>query len=393
VARRPRMLAGVVLPGFATPVLVTPVLATTLLATTLLATGCAPAGQPSLARPAGQPSAAVARVPSTPGSGTVKLSETGSTLLYPLMQSWATAYHQRYGQVTISTAGTGSGAGIQGAADGTANIGASDAFLSSGDLVDNPSLLNIPLAISAQQVNYYLPQVPASQHVKLDGPVLAQMYDGAITNWDAPAIRNLNPGIHLPNLKIVPLHRMDSSGDTFLFTTYLATIVPAWGSAIGYGTTVAWPNVPGALAETGNSGMVLGCRQHPGCVAYIGIAYLDLATGAGLGEAELSNAAGRYFLPDAASISAAAASFVSLLPANETISMINGPATDGYPLVNYEYAIVSTRQPAAKARDVQAFLHWAITTGNAASFLGPVRFQPLPAEVVALDDAQIARIR
>jgi len=48
---------------------------------------------------------------------------------------------------------------IADASSGTADIGASDAYLSSGDLVQNPSLLNIPLAISAQQVNYNLPQL------------------------------------------------------------------------------------------------------------------------------------------------------------------------------------------------------------------------------------------
>jgi phosphate transport system substrate-binding protein len=157
---------------------------------------------------------------------------------------------------------------------------------------------------------------------------------------------------------------------------------------------VAWPAAPGAKAEKGNGGMVTGCQATPGCVAYVGISYLSQALAGKLGEAELANASGQYEPPTAASMSAAAASFVSLLPANETISMINGPAPGGYPIVNYEYAIVRLDQPsAAGARDLQAFLHWAITTGNSPSFLGQVRFQPLPGAVVTLADAQIARIR
>jgi len=61
--------------------------------------------------------------------------------------------------------------------------------------------------------------------------------------------------------------------------------------------------------------------------------------------------------------------------------------------VNYEYAIVSARQrSAARARDLQAFLHWAVTAGNAARYLDGVRFQPLPASVVTLSDEQIAKI-
>jgi phosphate transport system substrate-binding protein len=62
--------------------------------------------------------------------------------------------------------------------------------------------------------------------------------------------------------------------------------------------------------------------------------------------------------------------------------------------VNYEYAIVSRNQKdPTKALDIKAFLHWAITTGNAPSFLQPVGFVPLPPPIVTLADDQIARIR
>jgi len=333
-------------------------------------------------------------LPATPAAPSVTLNETGSTLLFPLFRSWASAYHQQFGQVTITTAGTGSGAGIDAASKGTAAVGASDAYLSSGNLVSDPRLLNIPLAISAQQVNYDVPGLSQKVHLRLTGSVLALMYAGLISYWDDPAITSLNPGVRLRHLRVVPIHRQESSGDTFLFSSYLATSDATWNSSIGYGTTVAWPHVSTALAEQGNSGMVSGCARTPGCVAYIGISYLTSALGLGLGEAKLANAHGQFELPDAQSISAAAASFVSLLPANETISMINGPAPSGYPIVNYEYAIVSRVQPsAARARDLQSFLHWAITAGNDPDFLNQVRFAHLPGDVVTLADAQIARIR
>ena len=356
--------------------------------------GCATAAPPPAQSLAGPVAQTPPRLPSGPGSAPLKLSETGSTLLYPLLTSWASAYHQQYGQVTITTAATGSGAGIKAASAGTAAIGASDAFLSSGNLVSHPSLLNIPLAISAQQVNYNVPGLGPGTHIRLTGAVLAAMYSGSITSWKDPAIAALNPGVPLPNVKVVPMHRAESSGDTFLFTSYLATGAPGWNSIIGYGTTVAWPHLASALAAHGNTGMVASCKVTPGCVAYVGISYLSAALSAHLGEAELANASGHFELPTPATMSAAAASLVSVLPPNETISMINGPAADGYPIVNYEYAIVSSRQPsAAQARDLQAFLHWATTAGNAASFLNQVRFQPLPAAVVTLADSQIASIR
>ena len=333
-------------------------------------------------------------IPLTPASAPETMSEAGSTLLLQVMRAWAAGYHQEHPNVTIRPAGGGSTKGIGEASAAAVNIGASDAYLSSGDLVKNPTLLNVPLAVSAQQVNYNVPGLPPGTNLHLDGHVLAQMYDGKITTWDDPAIRQLNPNVPLPSTPVRPLHRSDGSGDTFLFTSYLSTHDPTWNRDYGYGTTMAWPPAPGARAYTGNQGMVTGCQNTVGCVAYIGISFQSAANQAHLGEAKLANTLGQWELPSQTSIDAAVASFVSSTPDNETISMVDGPASGGYPIVNYEYAIVSSQQPsAAKARDLQAFLHWATTAGNAASFLDQVRFQPLPPSVVALADAQIASIR
>lgn len=333
-------------------------------------------------------------IPLTPAPAPEKLSEAGSTLLLQLMRTWVTTYHQQHLAVSITTAGGGSTKGISEASAGTVNIGASDAYLSSGDLVKNPTLLNVPLAISAQQVNYNVPGLPPGTNLHLDGQVLAQMYNGTITTWDDPAIARLNPHVPLPSTPVKPLHRSDGSGDTFLFTSYLSTHYLAWNQEVGYGTKVAWPAAPGAHAANGNMGMVNLCHDTIGCVAYVGISFLTAANRDGLGEAMLANTLGQYELPDQASVDAAVASFVSSTPTNETISMVDGPAPTGYPIVNYEYAIVSTKQRSATAaRDIKAFLRWVITTGNAAQYLDGVRFQPLPGPVVSLCDAQIAKIR
>ena len=321
------------------------------------------------------------------------ITETGSSLLYPLMRSWAAGYARQAGGVPVTTASTSSGAGIAAASAGTADVGASDAYLSSGDVVKKPVLRNIPLAVSAQTVVYNLPGLSAADHVRLDGTVLAGIYDGSITRWDDPAITAINPHLTLPAIKIVPVYRDDSSGDTFLFTSYLSTQDAGWNTRVGYGTIVSWPTAAGAQPEQGSLSMLHACQAHPGCVAYNGISYLAQARSGGLGEAELGNAAGQYSLPDAATIQASIGSFVSLTPASETISMIDGPAAAGYPIVNYEYAVVSTKQPdAATASAIRAFLRWVITAGNQPSYLDPVGFQPLPAALVTLGEQQIQEI-
>jgi phosphate transport system substrate-binding protein len=324
----------------------------------------------------------------------VPLTETGSSLLAPLMKTWAGDYHAQVPGVTISTTSSNSGTGIADASAGTADIGTTDAYLSSGDLVKNPALLNIPLVISAQQVNYNVPGFngPAA-HINLDGAVLAAIYQGTVTLWNDVSIEKLNPKLKLPPLPIVPVRRSDSSGDTFLFSSYLSTQDTDWNSAIGYGTTVNWPKVPGEQERKGNMAVVDECAVAVGCVAYAGISYLHLADSKGLGEAALANAAGQFELPLPTTIGASVASFVSSTPPNETISMINGPARNGYPIVNYEYAIVSTRQPdPAKAPAIRAFLSWVIGTGNSARYLQALGFAPLPGAVATLASAQIARI-
>ena len=328
-----------------------------------------------------------------PSSGTV--TETGSTLLYPLFNLWASGYNEKFSSTSIQTAGTGSGTGISEAENGTIDIGASDAYLAPSVTTSNPDLMNIPLAISAQLITYNVPGVTA--HLKLSGKVISAIYQGTITSWNASQIASLNPGVTLPATPIVTLHRSDSSGDTFLFTSYLSKADPTgWGTKISYNTTVPWPNAPGALGETGNSGMVAGCKATVGCIAYVGISYQTQALQAGLGYASLLNGKGQYVLPSSTSINAEAAAFVKKTPANGTISMIYGPATGGYPIINYEYAIVSTNQQSTStAKNVRSVLEWTISPkyGAATSYLSQVDFQPLPTKVAAQSIKQILKIK
>ena len=312
------------------------------------------------------------------------------------MKIWATDYKTATG-VTVNTGGGGSTQGIDDASDGKVDIGASDAYLSSGDVLKNPALLNIPLAISAQAVIYNVPSVPQSEHIKLTATILAEMYSGTITKWNDPQIEALNGGIKLPSTPVVPLHRAPKgSGDTFIFTSYLSTQDQPWNDAVGYGTQVAWPNIATAVAVPDSVTMYQKCGATPGCVGYDGVSYLAAAQASpyNLGEAMLQNGGGHFTLPTGGAIQAEVNRFVAITPANETIAMIFGPGGDGYPIVNYEYAIVSTSQPsAARAKAIRAFLDWVVTDGNAMSIVGQVNFQPLPPDIQTLSKQQIARIQ
>ncbi len=140
--------------------------------------------------------------------------------------------------------------------------------------------------------------------------------------------------------------------------------------------------------------MLAAAAANPYSIAYIGVSFADQAAKAGLGQAALENKAGNYVLPTSDNIAAAAASVTNTTPADERVSMIFADGPQAYPIVNYEYAIVNSQQPAAAiAGAVRDFLTWAITDGNSMSYLNQVHFLPLPPAVVELSKAQIAKIQ
>ena len=324
----------------------------------------------------------------------VTLNETGSSLLYPLFNLWQPVYTRLYPQVRINTASTGSGTGQAQSMQGLVQIGASDAYLSDAQMKMHPDMLNIPLAISSQMVNYNLPGLNG-KHLKLSGPVLAEIYSGKITRWNAPAIEKLNPGVHLPDHAIVTVHRSDGSGDTFIFTQYLSKSTPWWMDKYGYGTTISWAPVPGNIGAVGNPGMVDALKNNEYSIAYVGISYKAQIEKYHLGEAMLENRSGHFVLPTVKTIKAAAAAMVPKTPADQRISLIFAPGKYSYPIINYEYALVKKNQPSkTMAVALRRFLTWAISPagGNALHFMKNVNFVPLPASAALQSGMQVAEI-
>lgn len=325
----------------------------------------------------------------------VRLLETGSSLLYPLFNLWVAGYQKEHPDVQTTTQSTGSGTGIAQAISGIAQIGASDAYLSNAQMKSNAGMLNIPLAISSQMINYNVPGLN-NQHLKLSGPVLAGIYSGKIQYWDDAQIAKLNPGVKLPHNIIVPVHRTDGSGDTFIFTQYLSFSTPAWSNSTGYGTTVSWPAVQGGIGAEGNPGMVNAAKGTPYSIAYIGISFKKATDGAGLGEAMLENKDGKFVLANNTTVSAAVSEMSSKTPADERVSLIFAPGPQSYPIINYEYAIIKAKQPSAEtAKALRNFLTWALDPkgGSASSYMEAVSFVALPDSIVKLSQKQISSIQ
>jgi phosphate transport system substrate-binding protein len=134
----------------------------------------------------------------------------------------------------------------------------------------------------------------------------------------------------------------------------------------------------------------------PYAIGYLGASYAGQVAKAALGTALIENQSGKFLLPTAQSIADAADQLDPRTPPYERISLVYAPGENSYPLINYEYAVVSTSQAdAATAGAVRDFLRWAIsaTGGNNEKYLAPVGFIPLPDFIRGLSEAQISKIQ
>jgi phosphate transport system substrate-binding protein len=242
----------------------------------------------------------------------------------------------------------------------------------------------IPWALSATSIPYNLPGIGG--RLKLDGPTLANIYLGKITQWNDAAIKALNPKLTLPDTKITPVYRSDGSGTTYNFTEYLSSVSPEWKNSVGFNTSVSWKAGLGAKGSSGVAGVV---SKTVGALTYVDVAY---SLKNKFTFAQVKNRAGRFATPGLRGIQQA----VSKLPAKVTelsqLKIVDPPASAGklaYPIVTFTYVIVPTSS--AKAADLRKFVYWAVTRGQ--SFGPPLLFQPLPVPVQAFAFREIKKIQ
>lgn len=319
----------------------------------LLPAGC---GQKS-SRPASPPAS----------SGALLINGAGATFPNPLYTKWFSDYIQVDGSVRFNYQAIGSGGGQKQILAGTVDFGASDSPMSDQGLASAPGkILHLPTVAGADVVTYNLPNNPTLQ---LDGPTLADIFLGKITNWSQPKIAAQNPGVNLPSADIVVVHRSDGSGTTFIFSDYLSSVSEEWKTSVGRNTALKWPT---GLGAKGNEGVTEQVKQLPGSIAYVELVY---AVQQKMPCTRVKNAAGNYVAPSIASVTAALATAV--IPDDFRFSMVNPPGETAYPIAGATWLLVYQQQKdAAKGRKLVEFLKWAETKGQT---LAPtLNYAPLP---------------
>jgi phosphate transport system substrate-binding protein len=316
-------------------------------------------------------------------SGGVALSGAGATFPAPLYARWAENYKSQSG-LTLNYQAIGSGGGIKQIQANTVDFGASDKPLKPEDL-DKSGLYQFPTVIGGVVPVVNLPGVQPGQ-LKLTGPLLADIYLGAVKSWSDPKIAQVNAGVKLPNLPITVVHRSDGSGTSFLFTTYLAGKSPAWQQKVGASDAVEWPT---GIGGKGNDGVSAFVKQTAGSIGYVEYAY---AAQNNMGYAGLQNKDGAFVNPTAEAFGAAASGADWTKAPGNYLVLIDQPGQGSWPITGATFILVHKQQAdAAKGKSVLAFFDWAYKNGDAAA--GELHYVPLPAAVKDMVRAQWADIK
>ncbi|HUH62843.1 MAG TPA: phosphate ABC transporter substrate-binding protein PstS [Terracidiphilus sp.] len=300
-----------------------------------------------------------------------KITAAGATFPYPIYSKWFNEYSAAHPGVEINYQSIGSGGGIRQVTSGVVDFGASDMPMTDEMLAGSKvKLVHIPTVLGADVPAF---NVPGINELRFSGEVLADIYLGKITNWNDASIAKENPGVKLPDQKIIVVHRSDGSGTSFIWTDFLSKVSKEWADGPGKGTSPSWPVGVGGKGNEGVSGLV---RQLPGAIGYIELIY---ALENHINFGAVKNAAGDYLKASIDGVTAAAGS-VKDMPADFRVSITNAPGANAYPISSFTYLLIpeKTADP-AKAKVLKDLLSWCIKSGE--SEASTLSYAPLPQNV------------
>ena len=329
----------------------------------------------------------------TPGQK-ITLLGSGATFPYPLITKWSSVYvNETGGRVQVNYQGGGSGAGIQAITAKTVDFAGSDAPLKPSERAAAPGLLHIPETIGAVTAAYNVASL--SSGLNLTGHVLGEIFLGRITRWNHANISALNPGVTLPSSTITVVHRSDSSGTTFVWTSYLHLANPGWNSSV-VGKSINWPVGIGASGNAGVAGKIL---TTPDSIGYVELAYTVQNS---MKVAKIRNLANNFVSPSLASTAAAAAS-APTFPSPDgdwnNVTILDAAGANSYPIASFTYLLIykelntiGTSMTQAKAQALVDFLWWCVHNPGGQQYAAGLVYPTLPQTVVTLDEQAIRSI-
>jgi len=302
-------------------------------------------------------------------AGENELLGAGATFPYPLYSKMFDVYYRQYG-IKINYQAIGSGGGIRQLISKTVDFGGTDAYMTDEELKNADSqILHLPTCLGGVGITYNLPGNP---ELKFTPEVLADIFFGKIKKWNDNRIKNINPDVNLPAIRIIVIHRSDGSGTTFIFSDYLSKISKDWENKMGRGKSLNWP---AGLGAKGNAGVAGFIKQTPGAIGYIELIY---ALQNNMPVAKIMNRSGNFIKPDPHSVSFAAD---IKLPSDTRVSITDTKMANGYPISGFTWLIFYKEQnyggrSIQHAKVLKNLLLWIIHEGQA--YTEPLLYAPLP---------------
>jgi phosphate ABC transporter phosphate-binding protein len=343
-----------------------------------------------------------------------RVSGSGSTWSANAIQQWV-ANVQQYG-MRVDYSDVGSSVGRQQYANGTVDFAVSEIPFGVRDGASQESIPRrkfayMPIVAGGTSFMYNL-TVGGKRvtNLRLSGDTLSKIFTGAITAWNAPAIKADNPALQLPAKRIVPVVRSDGSGTTAQFTAWIST-----QHAGVYGTFCAKvrrspctqtsnfpvPSGSSFVSKAGSNGVAGFVRQpqSDGAITYVEYSY---AKNAGFPVVKVLNRAGYYTAPTAQNVAVgllgAGIETANTNPAayltQKLAGVYNNADPRTYPLSSYSYMIIPTAVEgtftAEKGKTLGAFAYYFLCAGQQqADVLG---YSPLPINLVKAGLSQVRRI-
>ena len=300
-----------------------------------------------------------------------KLTGAGATFPYPIYSKWFSEYSAAHPGVEINYQSICSGGGIRQVTAGLVDFGASDGPMTDEQLAASKvKLIHIPTVLGAVVPIY---NVPGAGDIRFSPEVLADIFLGKISTWNDARIAKDNPGVKLPDQKIIVVHRSDGSGTSYIFTDYLSKVSKEWAGGPGKGTSPSWPVGVGGKGNEGVAGLV---RQLPGAIGYVELIY---ALQNKISYGEVKNAAGTWVRASIAGVTEAAAS-IKQLPADYRVSITNAPGKEAYPISSFTWLLIPTHPTdAAKEKVIKDMLSWIVNSGE--NEVEALSYAPLPKSV------------
>ena len=311
------------------------------------------------------------------------ITGAGSTAAAPIYRVWAENY-QKASQTPLNYDAVGSGAGLARIRARKVDFGASDIPPSRAEM-ERDGLVAVPTVVTAAVPVINAPGVGRGE-LRLTGEILARIFLGQVSAWNAPEIRELNPKLRLPAAPIRVVVRADGSGTTYHFTDYLGKVSSEWASSRGAKSQFQWPSE--FIAVNGSGEVVRAVASTPGAIGYVDYNYvLDND----LNYAVMRNAEGAFVAPTPESFAAAVRNSEWSSKGDFSRGLTNMRGRGSWPITMGTYLVLpGTSSTPTGTLAALRFLTWGYLNGD--ELAKSAKFVPLPQSVQAKAYAEIAKI-